>query len=80
MATCRLRPIPDPRLRRQSLYYIGPGSVDGWRGNLLNSADLSSMSGKISMFVMMTCLNGYFADLCFDSLGGLECCSRAFRD
>ncbi|HWN98774.1 MAG TPA: C25 family cysteine peptidase, partial [Blastocatellia bacterium] len=44
--------------------YAGHGNVDMWRGELLTGADASGLanSGKPSVFVMMTCLNGYFQD------------------
>ncbi len=50
--------------------YGGHGSVDLWRGNLLTASDVSSMNNgtNTSLFVMMTCLNGYFADPQLDSL------------
>jgi len=51
--------------------YAGHGSVDQWRGNILTSADAAGLinSGQLSLFVMMTCLNGYFQDAALDSLG-----------
>lgn len=50
--------------------YSGHGSLDVWRGNLLTNADaLGSSNGeRLSVFVMMTCLNGYFHDPALDSL------------
>jgi Peptidase family C25 len=50
--------------------YNGHANVDGWRGNLLNSDDAASLSNgdNLSLFVMMTCLNGYFLDAQLDSL------------
>jgi hypothetical protein len=50
--------------------YNGHANVDGWRGNLLNSDDALSLSNgdNLSLFVMMTCLNGYFHDAQLDSL------------
>ena len=51
--------------------FEGHGSVSLWRGNILTSADTASMtnSQKLAVFVIMTCLNGYFADPTLDSLG-----------
>jgi hypothetical protein len=51
--------------------YTGHGSVNLWRSNLLTSDDASALtnSGKLPLFVMMTCLNGYFQDPLLDSLG-----------
>jgi len=50
--------------------YTGHGSVDQWRANILTSADAAGLTnaGGLSMFVMMTCLNGYFQDAALDSL------------
>ncbi len=50
--------------------YMGHGNTDQWRGNLLTSADAASLtnSDKLSLFVMMTCLNGYYHDTAIDSL------------
>lgn len=50
--------------------YSGHGSVDLWRGNLLTAQDVSLLSntGRLSIFLLMTCLNGYFHDPGLDSL------------
>ena len=50
--------------------YIGHGSVDLWNGSLLKSADAGSLTNKesLSLFIAMTCLNGYFQDPTMDSL------------
>ncbi|MEK6303384.1 MAG: C25 family cysteine peptidase [Acidobacteriota bacterium] len=50
--------------------YVGHGSVDLWSGNLLTSSDMGSLtnSNNPSLFVMMTCLNGYFQDPALDGL------------
>jgi hypothetical protein len=45
--------------------YYGHGAVDIWTGaGLLESADAAALknAGRLSLFVMMTCLNGYFID------------------
>jgi len=50
--------------------YAGHGSVDRWRGGLLTSNDATVLeNSRLTLFVMMTCLNGYFQDVAFDSLG-----------
>jgi len=51
--------------------YIGHGSVDLWRGNLLTAADVSNLTNndRLTVFVMMTCLNGYYTDPALGSLG-----------
>ncbi|HKA18417.1 MAG TPA: C25 family cysteine peptidase [Blastocatellia bacterium] len=50
--------------------YTGHGSVDIWRANLLTSDDtrLLENRGRPSLFIMMTCLNGYTHDPALDSL------------
>jgi hypothetical protein len=49
--------------------YFGHGNVDVLRGNLLTAADISSLNNtRLSLFVAMTCLNGYFEDASIDSL------------
>jgi len=49
--------------------YIGHGSLDSWRGNLLSSAEARGLTnGELPLFVMMTCLNGYFQDASLESL------------
>ena len=50
--------------------YSGHGSANSWRGNLLTNADAIAMtnSDKLTVFVMMNCLNGYFHDPQTDSL------------
>ncbi len=45
--------------------YYGHGAVDIWTGaDLLKSADATSLrnAGGLSLFMMMTCLNGYFIE------------------
>jgi hypothetical protein len=49
--------------------YAGHGSVDEWRGNFLTSSDAGNMTNEtLTVFLMMTCLNGYFQDAGIDSL------------
>jgi hypothetical protein len=50
--------------------YVGHGSVDLWQGNLLTDADGLKMTNRegLSVFVLMTCLNGYYDDPAVDSL------------
>lgn len=50
--------------------YIGHGSVGIWRGNLLTNDDalLLTNARGLSLFVTMTCLNGYYQDPVLDSL------------
>jgi hypothetical protein len=50
--------------------YVGHGSVNSWRGNLLTSEEARNLTnGSQPLFVMMTCLNGYFHDPARESLG-----------
>ena len=51
--------------------YFGHGSIDLWNGNLFTSADADALmnKGMLPLFVMMNCLNGYFADVYSESLG-----------
>ena len=50
--------------------YTGHGSTDMWRGQLLSTADARVLTNeaRLPLFVMMTCLNGYFHDSSADSL------------
>ena len=59
--------------------YLGHGSVGTWRGNLLTSSDAAALQNSEgpSLFVMMTCLNGFFHDPYGDSLAeSLMKCER----
>jgi hypothetical protein len=51
--------------------YIGHGSVENWRGDLLTSDDVSLMTNgnRLPVFILMTCLNGLFHDVYTESLG-----------
>ncbi|MEK6301747.1 MAG: C25 family cysteine peptidase [Acidobacteriota bacterium] len=51
--------------------YLGHGSVDLWSGSLLTISDAQALpnNGRLPVFVMMTCLNGYFQNAATDSLG-----------
>ncbi len=50
--------------------YTGHGSLNLWRGNILTSGDASALTNRnqLSLFITMTCLNGYFEDPSVDSL------------
>lgn len=52
------------------LSYNGHGSTNQWRGNILTSDDARSLTNgqNLTLFVLMTCLNGYFDDPVIDSL------------
>jgi hypothetical protein len=51
--------------------YNGHGSANTWRGNLLTAEEATALTNRshLSMFVMMTCLNGYFQDAGPEGLG-----------
>ncbi len=44
--------------------YVGHGSVEVWDSNVLTSQDAATLNNgsHLPMFIMMTCLNGYFID------------------
>jgi len=50
--------------------YKGHGNIDTWRGGLLTTDDIGKLNNaeRLPLFVMMTCLNGYFHDAQLDSL------------
>jgi hypothetical protein len=50
--------------------YIGHGSVELWRGDLLTSADPAGLTNgtRLPLAIAMTCLNGYFDDIYTESL------------
>jgi hypothetical protein len=52
--------------------YLGHGNVDTWTVGLLTAADAPALTngGRLPLFVLMTCLNGYYPDPGLDSLGG----------
>jgi len=52
--------------------YMGHGSVDLWRGNLLTSADAISLTNglRLPVVITMDCLNGLFQDPRIESLAG----------
>lgn len=50
--------------------YVGHGSLNLWRGNILTNADAAGMENEdhLPVFLLMTCLNGYFNDPALDSM------------
>jgi hypothetical protein len=50
--------------------YLGHGSVQLWRGNLLTSSDAAALTNGegLSLVVSMTCLNGFYHDPYLESL------------
>lgn len=51
--------------------YLGHGSVEVWRGGLLDSSSARTLvnAPNYPLVLAMTCLNGFFQDLYTDSLG-----------
>ena len=50
--------------------YTGHGAIDNWRGILRNEDALGlTNADHLSLFITMTCLNGYYQDPVMDSLG-----------
>lgn len=68
--TAKTRLIESIGRGQKIVNYTGHGSVTLWRGNILESEDVASLGNakSLSLFVTMTCLNGYFADPAVDSL------------
>ncbi|HKQ08696.1 MAG TPA: C25 family cysteine peptidase [Blastocatellia bacterium] len=70
-ATAKARLLEAIQRGQKYINYAGHGSVNLWRGNLLTSEEARELTnkGRLPVFVMMTCLNGYFNDPVLDSLG-----------
>ena len=51
--------------------YTGHGNIGQWKDNLLTNDDVAMLTNRdsLSLFVLMTCLNGYFHDPSALSLG-----------
>jgi subtilisin-like proprotein convertase family protein len=51
--------------------YTGHGNIDQWKDNILTADDAAALTNRdsLSLFVLMTCLNGYFHDTSVGSLG-----------
>lgn len=50
--------------------YMGHGNLENWRGDLFTSEDAVNLTNgqKLSLFVGMTCLNGYFQEAATESI------------
>jgi hypothetical protein len=50
--------------------YLGHGSVELWRGNLLTGNDAPGLTNgtKLPLIIAMNCLNGFFSDIYTESL------------
>ena len=69
-ATVKQRLIDGINQGKKLINYSGHGSVSLWRGEVLTASDAGALAneGKLPLFVMMTCLNGYFHDPGTESL------------
>ena len=69
-ATARSQVLDAINRGQKIVNYSGHGSLNVWRGNLLTAADGQLLTNRdhLSLFVMMTCLNGYFQDAMNESL------------
>jgi parallel beta-helix repeat protein len=66
------RQLFDAIARGQKLInYVGHGSADAWNGSLLRNDEARQLTNadRLPLFVLMTCLNGYFVDPGAESLG-----------
>jgi hypothetical protein len=71
LGTVRAQLIGDINQGPLLVNYSGHGSVNAWSGdNLFTSADASGLANgnRLPLFVMMTCLSGYYLDAQFESL------------
>ncbi len=68
-ATAKARLLNAITSGQRVVNYAGHGSVNLWRGNLLTAEEARGLvNDRLPLFVMMTCLNGYFQDAAMDSL------------
>ena len=69
-ATAKSRLIDAIGRGQKVVNYIGHGSLNLWAGSLLTNEDARNLSNdeRLPVFVMMTCLNGFFHDPALDSL------------
>jgi len=69
--TARSRILEALNRGQKIVNYVGHGNLDLWRGDILTAGDAAALTNRdsLSLFVMMTCLNGYFNDPSTDSLG-----------
>jgi hypothetical protein len=70
IAEARRQLLDDIHRKQLIVNYAGHGSVDLWRGGLLTDADAVALDNTdhLPVFVLMTCLNGYFIDPGLDGL------------
>jgi hypothetical protein len=70
-ATAKARLFDAIQQGQKLVNYIGHGSVNLWRGNLLTSEEARNLTNEqnLPVFVIMSCLNGYFQDVALDCVG-----------
>jgi len=69
-ATAKARLLEGINRGERVVNYTGHGNVTLWRGNLLTTgdADVLADAERPTLFVLMTCLNGYFQDPILEGL------------
>ena len=69
--TARTELIADLNQGQLIVNYLGHGSVETWKNNLLTTADAGSLTNGLQapLVVAMTCLNSFFHDLHTESIG-----------
>ena len=69
-ATAKSQLIEAVNQGQKIVNYTGHGSVGNWRGQLLTNEDALELtnSNGLSLFITMTCLNGYYQDPVLDGL------------
>ena len=69
-ATAKSQLIEAVNQGQKIVNYTGHGSVDNWRGQLLTNEDALGLTNgnSLSLFITMTCLNGYYQDPVLDGL------------
>jgi subtilisin-like proprotein convertase family protein len=69
--TARSRLLEAINRGQKIVNYTGHGNVEQWKDNILTADDAAALTNRdsLSLFVLMTCLNGYFHDPSAGSLG-----------
>ena len=69
-ATAKTRLLDAINRGQKIVNYTGHGSVDIWRGQILTNEDALGLTNAdhLSLFITMTCLNGYYQDPRLDGL------------
>ena len=69
-ATAKNRLIEAVNRGQKIVNYTGHGSVDNWKGQILTNEDALALTNTngLSLFITMTCLNGYYQDPVVDGL------------